>query len=145
MSHQHHQIHAAITGGRAAEPIRRMAAPVEPLLMSAVECAPFLGMSLRKFHLTRPDLPAPVVIGPRHVRWRRADLIAWVQALATAGEREEPAQLRAGKTAKRINVGAQVVDSVVGSRPPNAETQGGRKVGLPAVPANPNSAVGATA
>ena len=135
----HHQIHSALTGGMSTEPTRRTPSPTGSLLLSAAVAALFVGMSLRKFHQTRPILPEPVVIGPRHVRWRRADLVAWAQALPTVGVREEPAQLRAGRAAKKVSADAFLVDGLVDCDPPAAETQAGRGVGHLVSPSNPKS------
>ncbi|GAB2587732.1 hypothetical protein GCM10027034_20190 [Ramlibacter solisilvae] len=60
-----------------------------------------MGVSLRKLHHLRAQLPKPVVLGPRHVRWRRSDLEEWVAALPTEERREEPVQLARGKALKR--------------------------------------------
>ena len=135
----HQQIHSALTGGRSTEPTRRASLPTDSLLLSAAVAAPFLGMSLRKFHQTRPTLPEPVVIGPRHVRWRRADLVAWAQALPTVSVREEPAQLRAGRAARKVSADALPVDGVVDCEPPAAETQAGRGVWHRVTPSNPKT------
>lgn len=116
--HLNHPIHAALTGSLRTPKAVGGAASQERLLLSATEAASLLGMSLRKFHQTRPELPAPVVIGPRHVRWRRADLDRWVSDLATVSIRIEPAQLTAGKLKRRTTGGA-----MAGSEFPRAQTQ----------------------
>ncbi|MBC7480712.1 MAG: hypothetical protein H7337_02070 [Rhizobacter sp.] len=140
---QHQQIHSALTGGLVTRPSGRNSAHPDRLLLSATEAADLLGMSLRKFHLTRPALPAPVVIGPRHVRWRRADLTAWVVGLAAAGDRAEPAQLTAGKLKKRASGGT--AGGFAGVQTPTAsETQAGRDGQVRAVPSNPKSAIEVT-
>lgn len=108
------EIHAALTGHRRAidEHPQRVSAP-EPLLLTATEAARLLGMSVRQFHKLRPQLPAPVVLGPRHVRWRRADMCDWVAALdAESSARPEPTQLRAGKVRKNPGVGGPVAETI---------------------------------
>ena len=98
----HHQIAAALAGRFGNSLPRQPVTLPDRLLLSATESAGLLGMSLRKFHQTRPELPDPVVIGARHVRWRRADLVAWVESLTGVADRSEPSQLVAGKTKKRV-------------------------------------------
>lgn len=121
MSHQ--QIHAALTG-RPVTDQRRSAPPHnEGLLLSAAESAALLGMSLRKFHHTRCLLPKPVVIGMRHVRWRKADLVEWVASLVVAADLPEPPQLRASKAAKKASSGMPVADGKAESGSRNAEPQ----------------------
>lgn len=45
----------------------------------------------------RPDFPPPVILGPRIVRYRRADLEAFIGKLVADAAPQEPAQLIAGK------------------------------------------------
>jgi predicted DNA-binding transcriptional regulator AlpA len=107
----------------------------DPLLLTAVQAAALLGMSVRRFHQLRSQLPAPVVFGPRHVRWRRADLIAWVAGLVVdQGDRPEPPQLRAGKSRKRA---AGAVEVVGESRSPIAETRMDARCQRSVSPSNP--------
>ena len=103
----HHQIAAALAGRFSNSLPRQPVTLPDRLLLSATESAGLLGMSLRKFHQTRPELPDPVVIGARHVRWRRADLVAWVESLTGVAERSEPSQLAAGKVKKRAEHGGK--------------------------------------
>ena len=107
------EIHAALTAHRRERAERPQRLSVrEPLLLTATEAASLLGMSVRQFHKLRPQLPAPVVLGPRHVRWRRADLCDWVVALdAESRTRPEPSQLRAGRVRKNSGIGGQVAET----------------------------------
>jgi hypothetical protein len=72
-----------------------------------------LGVSLRKFHAMRTELPAPVVLGPRAVRWKAADLRRYVEDLVGVDHRPEPRQLSAAlaKEAKPGLIGAPAVES----------------------------------
>ena len=98
----HSDLSAALTRVAATKPSRPVVAPGERLLLSAVEAAALLGMSVRLFHQTRPRLPQPVTLGKRHVRWRRADLISWVASLEPSdAAHAEPPQLARGKAAKK--------------------------------------------
>lgn len=65
------------------------------LLLSAKQGAALLQTSDRGFHYLRKDpaFPAPVVIGKRSVRWRVADLAAYVAAMPTVRKLPEPPQL----------------------------------------------------
>jgi predicted DNA-binding transcriptional regulator AlpA len=124
-------VHAALTGHHkiaVAKPQHE-----EALLLTAAQAADLLGMSERQFHKLRPGLPAPVVLGPRHVRWRRSDLSAWVLGLTpTEGLRPEPTQLRAGKLRKSRSPGGELADSACDG----AETQGRRGVRQRMSPSN---------
>lgn len=120
----HTQIHAAPTGAHATR-ARPSGSLPERLLLSASEAADLLGMSLRKFHQTRPLMPAAVVIGVRHVRFRRSDLTAWVANLTAADSRCEPPQLALGKAKKRSG-GGSAGGLLVGFNTATAETQAQR-------------------
>jgi predicted DNA-binding transcriptional regulator AlpA len=79
----------------------RLAACIEPALLDARQGADFIGVSLRKFHALRPDLPPPVVLATRVVRWKTAALRQYVENLTAAGPRPEPAQLAAARAQKQ--------------------------------------------
>lgn len=106
----HEQIHAAITGilPRAATTTTHSAVPdagAGKLLLTVVEAASFVGVSVRQFY-NLVDKPAPVMLGRRCVRYRRADLIAFVAGLSAVTDRlPEPSQLAAGKAKKRVAQG----------------------------------------
>jgi hypothetical protein len=72
-----------------------------PALLDAEAAACLLGVSLRKFHTMRCDLPAPVRLGVRVVRWKTADLFLYIENLCADATTTEPPQLRAGKEAKK--------------------------------------------
>lgn len=129
------QIHRALTGHRQAGKSHAEAMP-EKLLLTAAEAAALLGMSLRQFHNKRPTLPEPVALGPRHIRWKRSDLVQWVADLTSAGPRQEPAQLKAGKAARKGTPGAPAEER--GS--PSAEAAGTRDLRRSEVPSNPGAA-----
>lgn len=69
------------------------------LLIDARECATLIGCSVRKFHQLRghAGFPAPVSLGQRSVRWRAADIVAFVDALPIKVDRVEPRQLAASR------------------------------------------------
>lgn len=112
-------------------------AKIEQLLLSAPEAAEMLGMCVRRFHQLRPTLPQPVVLGARHVRWRRADLVAWVEGLtAPTNGLPEPAQLRASRAARKRREADQLADFELS--PQQRQQQRGRQQS--AHPSNPTSA-----
>jgi predicted DNA-binding transcriptional regulator AlpA len=115
-----------------------------PLLLSAPESAAKLGMSVRRFHQLRPSLPQPVVLGPRHVRWRLADLVAWVEGLSANSEvRSEPPQLQAGRAARKASAAPLVVDGLAGFKFPASESQQPRGTQQSPVPSNRSSGLAA--
>ena len=67
-----------------------------PVLLSAPQAAQLLGISERRFHELRrdPKFPAAVLLGPRCVRWHRAELIEFAQRLPRVSLLGEPAHLR---------------------------------------------------
>lgn len=141
-----HQIHAALTGCAQSVATRAPvtqapavpAAPTEPLLLQMDGAAALLGMSRRQFIRMRPNLPAPVVLGPRHVRWRRVDLAKWVAELEGVDEHQEPAQLKSSRIARKGTPGALVADR--GS--PAQNSNGTRSSRQNLAPSNPgNTAV----
>ena len=80
-----------------------------PALLTAAQAATEVyGVSERTFHAMRSKglVPAPIVLGPRLLRWARADLEAAIAALPRkeAGA-PEPAQLLRGKI-ERLKAGA---------------------------------------
>ena len=140
MSQVHNEIASALTGHHAAKPGVKFAPPTA-LLATARDGARILNVSLRTFHALRPKLPAPIVLGLRSVRWRIADLTTFVEGQPAAQPTPEPEQLRIGKAARRGTAVSLLAERTCS----DAQIQAGRGVGLPAVPSNPNSAVGATA
>ena len=80
-------------------------------LVNAKGAADIFGVGERKFHELRAAGLAPpaVVLGPRLLRWVRAELIAAAATLPRqkAGHTPEPAQLALGKAAKRQRATAQ--------------------------------------
>lgn len=81
-----------------------MALNVRALLLDAAEAAQYLGVSERKFHDMRgtEGFPAAVSLGARSVRWRTADLEAYVQSLPN-GPRAEPKHLADPEVRSRRN------------------------------------------
>jgi predicted DNA-binding transcriptional regulator AlpA len=74
-------------------------APAKELL-TASEAGAVFGVSERTFHGLRHRgvVPAPIVLGPRLLRWSRAELEAAVAKLPrAAAPAAEPAQLLRGK------------------------------------------------
>ena len=79
-----------------------------PVLMNDDQSAACLGVSVRKFHELRnePWMPRPVSLGPRLLRWPRAEIeraVADMPRLAAAAP--EPAQLLRGKIEKLKRTG----------------------------------------
>ncbi len=60
----------------------------QPLLLTAEETAEFLGISVRHVYKLHSSgrIPLPVRLG-RSVRWRREELIAWIDAGAPPRDR----------------------------------------------------------
>jgi predicted DNA-binding transcriptional regulator AlpA len=114
---------------------RRPEAPVVPELLNARQAAALLGVSLRTLHNRRRELPPAIILGPKCIRWRRADLVAWVAGLQPGDtERREPAQLIAAR-ARRHAAGDPAgepgvtgahhgprIAAVMGARWPNQES-----------------------
>lgn len=83
---------------RASAVSRRASAglPSFPVLLSDEQAAACLGVSTRKFHYMRDEawMPRPVTLGPRMLRWPRAEL---EQAVANMPRQQasspEPRQL----------------------------------------------------
>jgi predicted DNA-binding transcriptional regulator AlpA len=138
---QNPELHAALTGRRRAPKPTASTPQIAPALLDAKAGASLLSVSLRKFHQLRDELPKPVRLSARVVRWRRSELLSYVENLAVAGERQdEPPQLAAGKARKHARTpkagdrpGALSADSGA----PTAETHAGRGVRLPMQQSNP--------
>ncbi len=91
----------------SSSPRRSSAAPeVFPVLLNDVQAAACLGVSVRKFHDLRHSLwmPRPVVLGPRMVRWPRAEIEQAVAAMPRQQAPSEPVQLRRAKV-ERMKAG----------------------------------------
>jgi predicted DNA-binding transcriptional regulator AlpA len=85
-------------------PKRVAVGPIAPALLSDAGAAALLGIGVRTFHALRQQesfLPPPVVLGPRLLRWSRAELEA---AIANMPRQtlpgSEPLQLRKSRAAK---------------------------------------------
>jgi predicted DNA-binding transcriptional regulator AlpA len=80
-----------------------------PALLDARAAADYLRISERAFYTLqkRPDFPAPVVLGPRCVRYVRERLDAFIASLPTKTEVEEPEQLKRGRERKATQLGAR--------------------------------------
>lgn len=127
---------------------------VDKLLLSADEGAALIGVSVRSFHMlrNRPGFPAPVVLGPRYVRWKANDIRAWVEALATSAEKSpEPAQLarpearqkRREKLAARHAAGVQRGSARGAGYPPTTIRKDSSGVGRSEAPPNAEFELGA--
>ena len=92
------QLSEALARKRESEAARTYA-----LLLDAKNAAAFLGVSLRTLYALRAsgDLPPPVQLGERIVRYRRADLVAFTERLQAPTVIPEPAQLARGKRRAR--------------------------------------------
>ena len=78
----------------------RLADPSSPVLAPALltedQAAQYLGVGSRKFRELRGEawMCAPILLGPRHQRWSRAELDAAIAAMPRqAAKPDEPAQL----------------------------------------------------
>ena len=69
------------------------------MLLDDFEAAACFGVSRRTFHELRnqPWMIKPVVLGPRIVRWPRAELEAAIASMPRQEQPNEPAQLRRGR------------------------------------------------
>lgn len=69
---------------------------IAPVLLTDEQSAALLGVSKRKFRelCAEPWAPRPVVLGPRLVRWSRAELEQAIAAMPRQETAEEPAALR---------------------------------------------------
>jgi predicted DNA-binding transcriptional regulator AlpA len=69
------------------------------ILLTTEEAAAALGLPVRTFHTLRrePWMPAPIVLGPRLVRWAHSELMAAVGRMPRAAATDEPAQLAAAR------------------------------------------------
>jgi predicted DNA-binding transcriptional regulator AlpA len=133
--HTFHHIGAALTGSLPAKSAATLPAyaTASCLLLDSRQSAQFLGISVRKFHAMRAELPQPVVLGARCVRWRMEELLAFVHGLQAANEpRMEPPQLRAGRQRRQLSGG-----DVAGLQGQGAEGLAEAGVGAnPALPTN---------
>jgi predicted DNA-binding transcriptional regulator AlpA len=66
------------------------------LLLTAAQGARLLGISERRFHELRHEsgFPLAVLLGPRCVRWHRAELVEFAQRLPRVALLPEPQQLK---------------------------------------------------
>lgn len=108
---------------------------IDPALVDAKAGARLMSISVRKFHALRPELPPPVVLGARVVRWKTAELRRYVESLAAAHERTEPPQLAAARISRRdvAAFGARAE----GSAAAGPEVKSRRGVGKRPVQSNP--------
>ena len=76
-------------GAKRGRRIPRLDAPnmIAPMLLSADEGADFIGVSERLFHELRrkPDFPKAVVLSKRCVRYKRQELLAYIDRLTRSG------------------------------------------------------------
>jgi predicted DNA-binding transcriptional regulator AlpA len=74
---------------------RAVAALGFPVLLSDVQAAACLGVSVRTFHTLRhePWMPLPIQLGPRLLRWPRTELEQAVASMPRKQKTAEPAQL----------------------------------------------------
>lgn len=82
-----------------------MTAKNQPLpleLFTDAEAAAYYGISRTKFHELRHEawMPKPVVLGPRLLRWSRAELDAAIARMPRQEHPQEPEQLRRAKIEK---------------------------------------------
>jgi predicted DNA-binding transcriptional regulator AlpA len=82
----------------------------EPLILDAIAAAKLIGISERAFHSARRhhSFPKPIdIFGPRRPRWRRTDLVAWVDARPALSTTEEPTRLQLSRDARRRTQGEE--------------------------------------
>jgi len=78
----------------------RRSTSIAPALLTSEQAAEYLGMSEAKFHELRnePWMCEPIPLGPRMVRWSRADLDAAIAGMPRQVRRPgEPTQLLRSK------------------------------------------------
>ncbi|NUZ07647.1 helix-turn-helix transcriptional regulator [Piscinibacter koreensis] len=91
-----HEVRQLPQGGSAGSRALSASASPAPILLNDVQAALALGVSVRRFHTLRHEawFPKPIVLGPRLLRWPRAELEAAVAAMPRQNEaKPEPAQL----------------------------------------------------
>lgn len=95
--------------GQSASDIGTSPATLSPLphvipeLLSDIEAATLLGMSVRKFHKLRHEewMPEAVELSPRSLRWVRSELLKAAMNCAPRRKlQDEPAQLRSSRSRK---------------------------------------------
>jgi predicted DNA-binding transcriptional regulator AlpA len=81
--------------------------PIAPVLLTDAESAALLRVGTRTFHDLRdePWMPRAIVLGPRLLRWSRAELEAAVAAMPRQTQRSEPEELRRSRI-DRLKAGA---------------------------------------
>lgn len=87
----------------AGRPPRALSASIAPALLSEDQSAAMFGVSVRKFAELRrePWMPLPIALGPRLLRWSRAELEVAVASMPRRKEpAEEPLQLAKGRAAR---------------------------------------------
>jgi len=74
----------------------------EPLIVPALDAARALSISERKFHSLRrtPGFPQGISLGERCLRFRVADLEAWLQSQPTVATGPEPERIRLARDAR---------------------------------------------
>jgi len=126
-------VHETPSFPSAARRAQRRDAEISPELLTARQTARLLGVSIRALHYKRDDLPAAIVLGPKCVRWRRADLIAFVEGLPAGNQaRTEPPQLAAARHKRQISGDGKV--TIPAQTAKAASTNGG---GSPKEESNP--------
>jgi len=94
-------------GPQRVESPRAVALPIAlitPALFDDEQAALYLGVGSRKFREMREAglVPAPIVLGPRHLRWSRVELDAAIAAMPRQSSKpDEPtwlAQARSDRT-----------------------------------------------
>lgn len=118
-----------------------------PLLINVNEAAALLGVARRTVYelRARPDFPKPIALARRAVRYRVADLEAWIATQAGIVNAPEPATLKAGKAAKRAPAGGRSAGAMTPdpASPRRAPARSERPGFEPAAGANSNPQPGA--
>ncbi|TXL62459.1 helix-turn-helix transcriptional regulator [Zeimonas arvi] len=74
----------------------------KPILVTAADASALLSVGETRFYqlrAERADFPTPVMLGPRCIRYRTADIEAFVERLASeSAPQPEPVQLAAGRS-----------------------------------------------
>jgi len=85
------------------QPIKRCDPQIAPELLSARQVAQLLNISLRSVHNAKSRLPKAVALSSKCIRWKRSELIAFIDGLpAGEGERTEPVQLARARKARQV-------------------------------------------
>ena len=98
-----------------------MAQPHRNLLATVAEGAAIVGVGERKFQDLRktPGFPEAIALGPRCLRFRVADLEAWVASRPTVQQQREPIELALSRKRRQIPASETSGEPPANRRAPN--------------------------